>query len=114
MHHSSRRGGRPDMRAGPVRFFDQSLRMALATLLFLLLPLSASMTWPVQLPSAPDAAPIVLPLPEVASDVWETRGDVVHQEPYDPPLEDPDSVLGQAWRAVYTSVSGLNGGRSEV
>jgi hypothetical protein len=102
------------MRAAPVRFFDQSLRMALATLVFLLLPLSASRTWPVQLPSAPAAAPIVLPLPEVAGDVWETRGDVVHQEPYDPPLEDPDSVLGQAWRAVYTSVSGVNGGKSEV
>ena len=39
----------------------------------------------------------------------------MHQEPYlDPPLEDRDSVLGEAWRAVYTSVSGVDGGLREV
>jgi alpha-beta hydrolase superfamily lysophospholipase len=54
-------------------------------------------------------------LPDVASDVWKNRGHVVHQEPYDdPPLEDSDAVLGQAWRAVYTSVSGVDGGSREV
>ena len=39
----------------------------------------------------------------------------MHQDPfYDAPLEDRDAVLGQAWRAVYTSVSGVDGGRREV
>ncbi len=103
------------MWAAPVRFAELSLRLALAVLLVLLLPLSASTTWAPRLPSAPAAAPIVVTLPDVATDVWKSRGHVVHQEPYDdPPLEDRDSVLGQAWRAVYTSVSGVDGGRREV
>jgi len=100
--------------AALVRFAQRSWRLALATLLFLLLPLSASTTW-AALPSAPAAAPVVVPLPDVASDVWQSRGHVVHQEPYDDaPLEDRDGVLGQAWRAVYTSVSGVDGGIREV
>ena len=102
------------MCAALVRFAERSWRLALAILLFLFLPLSASTTWAARLPSAPAAAPIVLPLPDVAGDVWQSRGHVVHQEPYDPPLEDRDAVLGQAWRAVYTSVSGVDGGRREV
>lgn len=103
------------MWAASVRFAKLSWRHALAILLFLLLPWSASTTWAQPLPSAPAAAPIVVALPDVATDVWESRGHVVHQEPYDdPPLEDRDSVLGQAWRAVYTSVSGVDGGRREV
>jgi hypothetical protein len=101
--------------AAAVRFAELSLRPALAVLLFLLLPLSVSREWAPQLPSAPAAAPIVVALPDVATDVWKSRGQVVHQEPYDdPPLEDRDAVLGQAWRAVYTSVSGVDGGRREV
>ena len=36
------------------------------------------------------------------------------RSPTTPPLEDRDAVLGQAWRAVYTSVSGVDGGRREV
>jgi dienelactone hydrolase len=95
-----------------VRFAQLSLRLALATLLFL--SLSALTSYGARLPSAPAAAPIVLPLPDVAGDAWESRGHVVHQEPYDPPLDDRDAVLGQAWRAVYTSVSGVDGGRREV
>ena len=102
------------MCAALVRFAERSWRLALAILLFLFLPLSASTTWAARLPSAPAAAPIVVPLPDVAGDVWQSRGHVVHQEPYDPPLEDRDAVLGQAWRAVYTSVSGVDGGRREV
>ena len=102
------------MCAALVRFAQRSWRLALATLLFLLLPLSASTTWAPRLPSAPSAAPIVVPLPDVTADVWKSRGHVVHQEPYDPPLEDRDAVLGQAWRAVYTSVSGVDGRRREV
>jgi pimeloyl-ACP methyl ester carboxylesterase len=66
------------------------------------------------LPSAPVAAPIVVPLPEVPADVWQSRGRIVAQEPYDPPLADADSVLGRSWRAVYTSVSGLDGQAREV
>ena len=103
------------MCAALVRFAELSWRLALATLLFLLLPLSASTTWAPRLPSAPAAAPIVVPLPDVAGDVWQSRGRVVHQDPYyDAPLEDRDSVLGHAWRAVYTSVSGVDGGIREV
>jgi pimeloyl-ACP methyl ester carboxylesterase len=57
----------------------------------------------------------VSPLPVVATDVWTSRGHLVHQEPYpDPPLDDRDNVLGEAWRAVYRSVSGLDGGMREV
>lgn len=65
-------------------------------------------------PSAPIATPIVVPLPEVSADIWRSRGEIVHQEPYDPPLAEPDSLLGGAWRAVYKSVSGLDGGEREV
>ena len=71
------------MCAALVRFAQRSWRLALATLLFLFLPLSASTTWAARLPSAPAAAPIVVPLPDVAADVWQSRGHVVHQEPYD-------------------------------
>jgi pimeloyl-ACP methyl ester carboxylesterase len=40
---------------------------------------------------------------------------VVHKEPYaDPPIDDSEWVLGEAWRAVYTSVSGVDGGVREV
>ncbi len=66
------------------------------------------------LPSAPIAAPIVVPLPDVPADVWQNRGLIVHKESYDPPLADPESVLGGAWRAVYRSVSGLDGEGREV
>jgi predicted alpha/beta-fold hydrolase len=113
IHHPWRRGGGPDVCAALVRFAELSWRLALATLLFLSLSTLTSCT--ARLPSAPDAAPIVMPLPHVAGDVWQSRGHVVHQEPYvDPPLEDRDAVLGEAWRAVYTSVSGVDGGSREV
>jgi hypothetical protein len=114
-HHSWHRGGGLGVRTALIRFAELSWRLALAIALFLFLPLSTSMSYGARLPSAPDAAPIVVPLPEVAEDVWQSRGRVVRQEPYDdPPLDDRDSVLGQAWRAVYTSVSGVDGGRREV
>jgi alpha-beta hydrolase superfamily lysophospholipase len=98
--------------AALVRFAVLGWRLALAILL--LLALSALTTCTPRLPSAPAAAPIVVPLPDVAADVWQSRGHVVHQEPYDPPLEDRDAVLGQAWRAVYTSVSGVDAGIRQV
>jgi dienelactone hydrolase len=73
------------------------------------------MTLPPPLPSAPAAAPIVVPLPDVSEDAWHSRGHVVHKEPYvDPPLDDREWVLGEAWRAVYSSVSGVDGGAREV
>ncbi len=71
------------MWAAAVRFAELSFRLALAVLLFLLLPWYASRPWAPQLPSAPAEAPIVVPLPDVATDVWQSRGHVVHQEPYD-------------------------------
>jgi alpha-beta hydrolase superfamily lysophospholipase len=89
------------------------LRLALATLL--LLTFYKLMTFAPPLPSAPAAAPVVVPLPDISGDVWDSRGHVVHEEPYDdPPLDDREWVLGEAWRAVYTSVSGVDGGVREV
>jgi hypothetical protein len=103
----------PFVCAALVRFTQSSRRPAPAALLLVtLLALMGCATG--LLPSAAVAAPIVVPLPDVAGDVWEIRGRVVSQEPYDPPLEDRDAVLGQAWRAVYTSVSGVDGGIREV
>jgi pimeloyl-ACP methyl ester carboxylesterase len=89
------------------------LRLALVALV--LLTFGKLMTSAPPLPSAPAAAPVVAPLPDISRDVWNSRGHVVHEEPYaDPPLDDPDLVLGEAWRAVYTSVSGMDGGVREV
>jgi hypothetical protein len=101
------------MRAALIRFADSSWRLALIGLLLLTL---MALTPPTRrLPSAPSAPPIVEPLADVAEDVWAARGQVVRLEPYgDPPLEDRDSILGSAWRAVYTSVSGVDGGKREV
>jgi dienelactone hydrolase len=63
---------------------------------------------------APPPTPLVSQLPDVAKNIWDSRGNLVHQEPYDdPPLADPDTV-GRAWRAVYKSVSGLDGGMREI
>jgi hypothetical protein len=99
--------------AALVRFTGVSLRLALP--LLFALTFYKLMTLPPPLPSAPAEAPVVVPLPSISPDVWNSRGLVVRQEPYpDPPFDDGDSVLGQAWRAVYTSVSGLDGGRREV
>jgi Secretory lipase len=99
--------------AALVRFADSSWRLVLAILLLLILCKLTSCTPP--LPSAPDAAPVVVPLPDISGEVWDSRGHLVHEEPYDdPPLDDRESVLGKAWRAVYTSVSGVDGGMREV
>lgn len=74
----------------------------------------SSMSCAVRLPSAPSAPPIMSPLPNVRADVWASRGHVVMRAPFDPPLDDPDSVLGGSWRAVYTSVSGVDGAIRQV
>ncbi|OBF40822.1 hypothetical protein A5724_07145 [Mycobacterium sp. ACS1612] len=98
------------MWAALVRFAGLSWRLDLAALLLLVLSALPGCATPV-----PPPAPIVSPLPDIAGDVWNSRGHIVRQEPYnDPPLADRDEVLGQAWRAVYTSVSGLDGGAREV
>jgi len=99
--------------AGLVRLAGVSLRLALPILL--VLTFYKVMSLPTPLPSAPAEAPVVVPLPHISGEVWDSRGHVVHQEPYvDAPMEDRGSVLGQAWRAVYISVSGVDGGRREV
>jgi pimeloyl-ACP methyl ester carboxylesterase len=100
------------VRAALVRFAVVSWRLVLATLLFL--PLCALTTYQPPLPSAPDTAPIATPLPHIPGDAWDSRGRVVHKEPYDDPPLDDDSVLGRSWRAVYDSVSGVDGKIREV
>lgn len=60
------------------------------------------------------AAPIVTPLPPIAASVLSTRGQIISQQPIDPPLDDPDHTIGGAWRAVYQTVSGLDGTHREV
>jgi pimeloyl-ACP methyl ester carboxylesterase len=99
--------------AALVRFTGMSLRLALVLLVSLTFFKLMGFTPP--LPSAPDLAPVVVPLPGISVTAWDSRGQVVHEEPYDdPPLDDRESVLGKAWRAVYTSVSGVDGGTREV
>jgi hypothetical protein len=113
IHRPGGRGGGTDVLAALIRFAGVSLRLALILLLSLMFYKLMGLSPP--LPSVAAEAPVVVPLPDVATDVWQSRGRVVRQEPYDdPPLEDRDAVLGQAWRAVYTSVSGVNGGSREV
>ena len=59
--------------------------------------------------------PITEPYPDVAPEVWANRGSVIRLEPLaedlDPALAD---VVGQATRAVYASVFGLDGSPTEV
>jgi dienelactone hydrolase len=100
------------VRAALARFAKSSWRLVVALLLSV--PLFALTNCEPRLPSSAASPPIVSPVPVVAGDVWLSRGRVVRQEPYDPPFDDPASVLGQAWRAVYISVSGVDGGSREV
>ncbi|ART72435.1 hypothetical protein BTO20_31230 [Mycobacterium dioxanotrophicus] len=58
------------------------------------------------------APPIKTPLPDVAAEAWSARGHVLERAPFNPPLNDP--VIGDAWRAVYTSVSGVDGRTREI
>jgi hypothetical protein len=62
-----------------------------------------------------DPGPVVVPYPDVAPDVWANRGSVIDKEPLpkdlDPALVD---VVGQATRAVYASVYGIDGSATEV
>lgn len=64
--------------------------------------------------SSSPAAPIVMALPPIAGDVWQSRGRLVHQEQFDASLEGNGPAFGEGWRAVYTSVSGVDGRRRDV
>ncbi|WP_231751093.1 lipase family protein [Mycobacterium sp. NAZ190054] len=80
----------------------------------LALPLLALVNDEPPLPSAAISDPIVMPLPEIDGNAWRTRGQLVSQEPYKPPFDDHDAVLGNAWRAVYRSLSGVDGAVRDV
>ena len=94
------------------RFADPRFGLRLAFLL--VVPVLSSVGCATGLPATPSASPIQAPVPEVASDAWTDRGRVVEQAAFEPPLEDPESVIGQSWRAIYTSASGLDGTSREV
>lgn len=66
------------------------------------------------LPSAPTAAPLLAPLPVLAPDAVRERGRIVSRTLYSPRIPDLASVVGEAWRAVYMSTSGLDGGPRAV
>lgn len=65
------------------------------------------------LPSSAPAPPVVTPLVQISAAAWADRGIVQQQEPLDR-LADPDSVIGMSRRAVYLSVSGVDGGVRQV
>jgi dienelactone hydrolase len=94
------------------RFADPRFGLRLAFLL--VVPVLSSVGCATGLPATPSASPIQAPVPEVASDAWTDRGRLVEQAAFEPPLEDPESVIGQSWRAIYTSASGLDGTSREV
>ncbi|NVN53741.1 lipase family protein [Mycolicibacterium hippocampi] len=103
----------PEVRATLIRYAKSLWPLALVGLL--LVSLATVTDSGPKLPSSPSADPIITSIPGIAGDVWASRGLVVHRETYgDVPLEDKDAVLGEAWRAVYTSVSGVDGGIREV
>ncbi|MCZ0730102.1 alpha/beta fold hydrolase [Mycolicibacterium iranicum] len=80
----------------------------------LLIPVMALSLYEPRAAPAPLAAPIVAPLPAVTGEVWNRRGRVVAEERYEPVGAGPESAIGQAWKATYTSVSGVDGGAREV
>lgn len=87
----------------------------LAMVVALLLPLAAVLDSQQPVLSAASATPLSVPLPNVAHEAWQNRGRIVRLEGYDdPPFEDRDAVMGMGWRAVYGSVSGIDGGQREV
>jgi alpha-beta hydrolase superfamily lysophospholipase len=92
---AARPGGRV-----PVRF---------GLVILLVLALAASAGCSLDRGDASAAPPIKTPLPDVAAEAWSARGHVTERSQFDPPLADPDLVIGAAWRAVYNSVSGLDG-----
>lgn len=96
---------RPQLRWHPVR-------AALAALLVAAASLTTSCN--AARPDHPLATPIVVPLPDTGTEAWSHRGRVLDSEAFDPPLDDPDSVIGESWRATYSSVSGVDGAARQV
>ena len=95
-----------------LRFAGMITRCVVVVLL--VVPLLAMADKEPSLPNSETARPIVQALPHIGAEVWQSRGRIVRREPFTPPLRDPESVIGRAWRAVYTSVSGIDGERREV
>ena len=60
------------------------------------------------------ATPLPTPLPAIAPDVWGARGEIIEKTDITNQFDDPDEVIGRAWRAVYRSVSGVDGGPRAV
>ena len=105
------------MRATLARLSKSRWCLALVIILaFTLVPLANELTDDDErvLPSTTPAVPTVMPLPLITGDERQNRGRVVRWERYDPPFDGDEPVLGEAWRAVYTSVSGLDGRSREV
>ncbi|MGB3483060.1 MAG: alpha/beta fold hydrolase [Mycobacterium sp.] len=106
--HSSWSG--PDVR---IRLAQLSRRLTFAAVAMIILSGVAGCAPTVRPGAISD--PIVVPLPQITADVWAGRGQVIRQEPYaDPPFDDPESNVGEAWRASYGSVSGMDGRATEV
>jgi len=106
-----RRG--PDLGTVIVRAVDVASRLAFAGVLLATLLVLTDCT--PRLPSGPVSPPVAwTPLPALPADVLEARGRVVQQQAYELPLAGRDSPVGQAWQAVYKSVSGVDGGSREV
>lgn len=101
--------------AGRVKVLLTITSRYLMLIVLLLLPLTVVKTFEPELPTSPASTPIVMPTPDIAEDVWQRRGQVLHREAYDDaPLKDRGSVVGEAWRAVYASVSGTDGQSREI
>ncbi|CAA0128257.1 Uncharacterised protein [Mycolicibacterium vanbaalenii] len=64
--------------------------------------------------SAPIADPLPTTAPVIAAEALQTRGQIVESWILPDLLDDPGQVIGEARRAVYRSVSGLDGGVREV
>lgn len=79
----------------------------------LVIGFGAAISWDPGIRASPNATPIPQSPVSVADDVWASRGQVVSQQPYEPPVELGD-VPGDAWRATYASVSGVDGARRDV
>ncbi len=60
------------------------------------------------------ATPLPSPLPTIEPVALSMRGEIVEQSDLTGFFEDPDDVIGGATRAVYRSVSGVDGGAREV
>ncbi|MHA0289044.1 lipase family protein [Mycobacterium sp. C3-094] len=52
---------------------------------------------------------MITPFPVLAGDAVRDRGQVVSRTPYIPPASEMSTSVGEAWRAVYMSTSGVDG-----